>query len=81
MTQTNIIIPKEKIITPNTVYNALRIINASINEILIYRDIDETTIKRVIDIPKGKTPTDVYINVTKINEMLKLLYEDGSYEK
>jgi hypothetical protein len=80
MTETNIIIPKEKIITPNTVYNALRIINASINEILIYKDVDDTSIIYPMDMPKNKTPTDVYKNVKKLQMLLNLLYKDNDYE-
>jgi len=80
MSETNIIIPKEKIITPNTVYNALRIINASLNEILIYKDIDEGDIFYPITIPKNKTPTDVFKNVKKLETLLNLLYKDEDYE-
>ena len=80
MQESNIIIPQEKIITPNTVYNALRIINASINEILIYKDVDENHIIYPLLLPKDKTPTDVYINVLKLKKMLNLLYKDSAYE-
>ncbi|NPA55908.1 MAG: hypothetical protein GXO40_06045 [Epsilonproteobacteria bacterium] len=80
MSETSIIIPKERIITPNTVYNALRIINASINEILIYKDIDESDIIYPMVLPKDKTPSDVYKNVTKLRELLGLLYQESDYE-
>ncbi|NPA10807.1 MAG: hypothetical protein GXO62_01015 [Epsilonproteobacteria bacterium] len=81
MNETNIIIPQEKKITPNTVYNSLRIINASINEILIYKNIDETQIMNPYSVPKNKTPTDVYKNVLKIYNLLKALYNEKNYEK
>ncbi len=81
MTKSNIVIPKEKIITPNTVYNALRIINASINEILIYKNIDEEQIRYPRQNIKGKTPTDVYINVLKLQKLLGLLYKESAYEQ
>ncbi len=81
MAKSNIVIPKEKIIAPNTVYNALRIINASINEILIYKNIDETDIEYPSSTSKNKTPTDVYLNVMKLQQLINLLYEESEYEQ
>jgi hypothetical protein len=81
MSQSNIIIPREKKVTPNTVYNALRIINANINEILIHTNIDEHDIIYPLDIPKNNTPTDVYKNVMKLYLMLRLLYDENNYKK
>ncbi|WP_457626485.1 hypothetical protein [Persephonella sp.] len=76
----NIIIPEEKNITPSTVYNSLRIINASVNEILINKDIDEEELPRFTPIPKDKTPTDVYINVLRTYRLLELLFDQENYE-
>jgi len=78
---TNIIIPIEKTITPNTVYNALRIVNASLNEILIHVDIDD---ERIFDsnivLPKGKTPTDVYTLLKNIENNLNSIFQDEKYD-
>jgi len=82
MERNNIIIPNQKTnITPSTVYNALRIINASINEILIYKNIGEEEIEYPLTLPKNKTPTDVYINVEKLYNLLRLLYNEKNYQK
>jgi len=83
MTPSNIVIPYEKVneITPNTVYNALRITNASLNEILIYKNIDENEINYYFGTPKNKTPNDVYKNVLIMQKMLNSLYKDKNYEK
>ena len=74
----NIDIPKEKNITPNTVYNALRIIIASINSFKIHYEIKsnyKTQYKAVTD----KTPTDVYKVVKIANKKLLRLFEDDKY--
>ncbi|NPA88549.1 hypothetical protein [Caminibacter pacificus] len=76
----NIVIPQEKIITPNTVYNALRITNASINELLIKKNVNEEEIPKIYEIPKNKTPDDVYKNVEDMIELLKLLFNEADYE-
>ncbi|WP_457639564.1 hypothetical protein [Persephonella sp.] len=76
----NIIIPEEKTITPSTVYNSLRLINASLNEIVIYKNIDMEDIPELFEIPKDKTATDVYINVLKTYNLLKLLFDKNNYE-
>ena len=81
MAKTNIVIPKEKIITPNTVYNALRIINASINEILIFKDVNEESIEYPILISKDKTPTDVFKEILKLQKMVQLLFRECAYAK
>ena len=81
MEQNNILIPIEDKITPNTVYNALRIINANLNEILIFKNISEEDIARKIIYFKNKTPTDVYKNILKIRKLLRLLYNDKNYKK
>ncbi len=81
MGTTNIIIPKEKNISPNTVYNALRIVNAGLNEILIYINTEEKDIKNSTTIPTNKTPTDVYIEALKVKDHLEALFEDDKYVK
>ena len=80
MQKTNIIIPKERVITPNTVYNSLRIINANVNEILIYKNVDEKNIEKFLKSSTGKTPSDVFKNILKIRAIIKLLYSDSSYK-
>ena len=80
MQKSKIVIPIEKDITPNIVYNALRIINASVNNILIFKNIDDEDINYKYKVYKNKTPTDVYINVLKLNNLLNLLYKDSNYE-
>jgi len=71
-------IPKEKTITPDTVYNALRVINATLIDININFGI-KSTVDRVV-IKNKKTPSDVYNVVFKSYETLKTLLEDRSYE-
>ena len=51
-------IPKVDLITPDTVYNALRMINASLIDINIHFGLDFTVENIVID--STKTPSDVY---------------------
>ena len=77
----NVVIPKEKNITPNSVYNALRIVNATLNEILIQLKIDDENLVKNYHIPKDKTPTCVYANVLKTIKMVQLIFKDQSYEK
>ncbi|MBL0708160.1 MAG: hypothetical protein JJW00_03840 [Sulfurimonas sp.] len=74
----NITIPQEKNITPNSVYNALRIIIASINSFKISYSIAQN---KVIDQESvtGKTPTDVYKLVKLSNIKLNKLFEDDKY--
>jgi len=76
----NIIIPKEKDTTPTTVYNALRIIIASLNEFMItYNIILEENIKYTKSSITNKTPTDVYIVVRRANIKLNRLLKDENY--
>ena len=77
----NIIIPKEKNITPNTVYNALRILNASMNEILIDLKIDGSELRQNYRSVKGKTPTDVYRSLSITYGMINIMFKDSDYEK
>lgn len=71
-------IPSEKIITPDTVYNALRVINATLIDINIHFGI-ESTIQKV-EVKDKKTPSNVYDVVYKSYKTLELLLQDGSYE-
>ena len=71
-------IPKEKRITPDTVYNALRVINATLIDINIHFGVTSTVDKVILD--NKKTPSDVYDVVYKSYEILKTLLEDSSYE-
>ena len=71
-------IPSEKTITSDTVYNALRVINATLIDINIHFGIESVT-KKVL-IKDKKTPSDVYNVVYKSYKTLKLLLEDSSYE-
>ncbi len=71
-------IPKEKNITPDTVYNALRVINATVIDINIHFGIDSTV--NTVKLDSKKTPSNVYDVVYKSYETLKFLLEDKSYE-
>jgi len=73
-----IIIPVEDKITPNSVYNALRIITASINSFNIHYGIvipDKICSNTVT----GKTPTDVYKLITQASNKLNGLFTDENY--
>ncbi len=80
MQTVEIIIPKEDIITPNTVYNALRIVNASINQILINMNIDENEIIFQRKFPENKTPSDVFNLITQTYDMVESLFQNINYE-
>ncbi len=77
-TTTMINIPKDKIITPTSVYNTLRVINATINELRIYFGIEDTTKKVLLE--KEKSPTDVYIVIDRANKFLLETFKDDNYE-
>ena len=71
-------IPKDKFITPTSVYNALRIISATISEIHVYYNINSH-----IDSPVhalNKTPSDVYSVLELANRTLDIVLKDSSYE-
>ena len=82
MSKNNIIIPEEKIINNNNIYNVLRIVNASLNQILIYKNIDDTLIPKSIYFItyKHKTLKDLYRELIKIQRLINLLYKDNNYE-
>jgi hypothetical protein len=76
----NIIIPKEKNTTPTTVYNALRIIIASLNEFMItYNIISNENVKYTNNTINDKTPTDVYKVIKRANIKLNRLLKDENY--
>jgi hypothetical protein len=71
-------IPKDKLITPTSVYNALRIISATVTEIHVYFGINSKNYDYIkVD---NKTPSDVYSVVEVTNRILKTVLEDSSYE-
>ena len=71
-------IPKEKTITPDTVYNALRVINATLIDLDINFGIEFNATD--VKITDKKTPSDVYDVVNKSYKILKTLLEDKNYE-
>jgi hypothetical protein len=71
-------IPQDKVITPTSVYNALRIISATISEINIYYGM-KNSVKVTMDVT-NKTPSDVYSLVDHSIKVLKTILEDSSYE-
>jgi len=71
-------IPKDKILTPTSVYNALRIISATISELNIYYNVKQAD--RMIVDAKNKTPSDVYSVLNHANGVLLNILKDSSYE-
>jgi hypothetical protein len=71
-------IPKEKIITIDAVYNALRVINATLIDLDINFGIE--FYNQEIVLTEKKTPSDVYDVLTGSYEILKALLEDKYYE-
>lgn len=71
-------IPNEQNITSDSVYNALRIINAKLVDINIHFGIE--TIIDDIEIDTTKTASDVYDTINKQYELVKQLLEDKNYE-
>jgi len=74
----NITIPREENITPNSVYNSLRIIIASINEFQILYEIENVEVLNTRKI-KDKTPTDVYKVVESSIDKLNGLFNNENY--
>ncbi len=79
MPVTVIKLPEEESVTPNTVYNALRIINASVNEVLIHLNIDAEDIEQKRYRFKGKSPSDVYGLVNSTIERMSLIFSKECY--
>jgi len=73
-----ITIPKDEIITPTSVYNALRIISATVSEIEVYYGIPLA--KDVKIVKSDKTPTDVYAVVEYAQRVVSKIIEESSYE-
>ncbi len=73
-----IVIPRDNIITPTSVYNALRIISATISEIDVFYGIPQS--QKIEKIKMDKTPTDVYRVVQKADDIVAKILEDSSYE-
>ncbi len=73
-----ITIPQDEIITPTSVYNALRIISATISEINVFYDIPMIQLHQ--ETQSNKTPTDVYEVVQRAHAIVSKILEDDSYE-
>ena len=71
-------IPKDKVITPTSVYNALRIISATISEIRVFYSIETHEVAPIHAL--NKTPSDVYSVVDLVNRTLDIFLMDSSYE-
>ena len=71
-------LPKDRIITPTTVYNALRIISGTISEIRVYYGVKRST--TTVELVSDKTPSDVYQIVEESSSLLKKILQDSSYE-
>ena len=78
MNSVKIAIPKESNITPTTVYNALRIISATLSEVRVFHKISKEFIEE--DAVQNKSPSDVYGVVERLNRKVTLLLRDQSYE-
>jgi len=70
-------IPPDELITPTSVYNALRIISATISEIAVYYDIPQAKESRVV---VDKTPTDVYRVVVICQKIVSSIVKESNYE-
>ena len=73
-----IILSQDEIVTPTSVYNALRIISATISEIDVFYAIPR--VQEVSVLKTSKTPTDVYEVVENIEYMLSSIIKEGNYE-
>jgi dsDNA-binding SOS-regulon protein len=71
-------LPKDRIITPTTVYNALRIISGTISEIRVYYGIKRST--QEVELVSDKTPSDVYKIIESTSKVLSQVLQDSSYE-
>ena len=79
ITITDIRIPQESKITPNSVYNALRLNNADLNDLLIELGIDA---EEAIDMGvryRGKTPDDVYLLVERLCRVTEGFFDPENY--
>ena len=74
-----IAIPRDKIITPNSVYNALRLISGTISELRIYYNIQMHTQAAYEKTPKNKTPSNVYSVLEATNKLAQQILQDSTY--
>ena len=72
-----ITIPQDEVITPTSVYNALRIISATISEIDVYYEIARSPV--VVQVKADKTPTDVYRVVEYAQRLVAQIIAEDSY--
>ncbi len=77
----SITIPQDKQITPNSVYNALRIISGTVSELHIYYNVIDKGNKNANDKKfSGRAPSDVYSVVEATNTLVAKILQDSSYE-
>ena len=80
----SISIPKSKDITPNSVYNALRIINGTVSELHVHYDIEHAGNNNNNNNNNNKitnkTPSDVYSIIEATDNIAKAILKDDSYE-
>ncbi len=74
----NVKMPREKVITPNTNYNKLRLVTASLDEFQILYGI-KNRVPIVFTKVKDKTPTDVYTIVNRANYKLNRILKNENY--
>ncbi|WP_151900846.1 hypothetical protein [Sulfurimonas hydrogeniphila] len=72
-------IPRDKIITPNSVYNALRLISGTVSELRVYYNIQEHTTALSQKTPKNKTPSDVFSVLEATNKLAQQILKDSTY--
>ncbi len=73
-----ITIPQDAIITPTSVYNALRLISATISEIDVHYEIPQS--KELREVVVNKTPTDVYRVLEMSETIVSSIVKESSYE-
>ena len=78
----SISIPQSKEITPNVVYNALRIIDGTLSELHVHYDIEHNNNNNNNNNNKisNKTPSDVYSVIEATNTIADAILKDSSYE-
>ncbi len=78
MSMVDIIIPKERIITPSSIYNALRVITAALMELKIHYGIEKFATP--VEIGEKKTLSDVFGVLDSSYRKLQMLLIDTSYD-
>ena len=78
----SIAIPKDRIITPNSVYNTLRIINGIVSELHVHYTVTHNNNSSSNSNNKtlNKSPSDVYSVIEAANKITEKIIEDDSYE-